>query len=61
MHIPVLTMKPFVGLKGPDPGSTLVSQKIHTLLVISASAYGVQTKVLPEAVWGDAGTKFPHP
>ena len=36
------------------------SKHIPTLLALSASIHGVHTEVSPEAIWGDARTKFPH-
>ena len=35
--------------------------KIPTLLAHLASIRGARTEVSPEAIWGDAGTKFTHP
>ena len=37
------------------------AKQIPTLLSLSASIRGARNKVSPEAIWGDAGTKFPHP
>ena len=39
-----------VGLMDPNPGSALSSQENRA-----------RNEVSPEAVWGDVGTKFPHP
>ena len=62
MQIPVPTIEPFVALVGPDPGSELVfpNKSLHYWR-FSASIRGMQSEVSPEAVWGDAGTNFPHP
>ena len=49
-----------VGFGGLDLGS-LLAKLFPTPLALSASAYGAWTKVSPETVWGDAGTKFLHP
>jgi hypothetical protein len=61
MQILVPATEPFVGLMGPDPGSELVSQTNP----YTTGPFGISprsaTEVSPEAVWGDAGTKFPHP
>ncbi len=38
-----------------------LAKQIPTLLALSESTRGVRTEVSPVAVWGDAGTKFPHP
>ena len=46
---------------GPDPGATLVSQTNPYTIGPLALARKVRTEVSPEAVWGDAGTKFLHP
>lgn len=49
-------------LSGPWPRFNVnLSKQIPTLLAISASIHGARTKVSPEAVCGDAGTKFSHP
>ena len=49
-----------VGLVGPDPGLALSSQtNPYTTGPFSINPR-VQTKVSPEAVWGDVETKFPH-
>jgi len=48
-----------VGLRGTDPGLALVSQTNP----YTTGPFGIRawTEVSPEAVWGDAGTKFSHP
>ena len=30
-------------------------------MALLTSACGVQSEVSPKAIWGDVGTKFPHP
>ena len=61
MQILILVMEPFVGCVGPDLGSTLVIQRNPYTTGPFASSCGARTEVSPEAVWGDAGTKFLHP
>jgi len=53
----------YVGLRGTHPGSELVAPtKINpTLLALSATTHVAKAAVSPEAVWGDAETKFPNP
>jgi len=36
------------------------SKQNPTLLALSASIHLARIEVSPKAVWGDAGTKFPH-
>jgi len=50
-----------VGLRGPDPGSTLISQtNPYTIGPFGISPRSAD-KVSPEAVWRDAGTNFLNP
>ena len=54
--------EPFVGLRGPGPGSELARNQQNPL---TTGPFGndllAQAKVSPEAVWGGVGTRFPHP
>ena len=62
MMIPVLETEPFVGLRGPDPGSKFMDKPTNPP---TTGPFGndllAQTKVSPEAVWGGVGTKFSDP
>ena len=58
----VPTTEPFVGSRGPDPGSDV--QGLLTNPYTTGpfdSDLLAQTKVSPEVVWVGAGTRFPHP
>jgi len=61
MQILVPATKPFVGFVGPNPGLTLVSQTNSYTNGPFGTAHGARIEVSPEVVWGDVGTKFPHP
>jgi len=50
-----------VGLMGRDLDSMLISQENPYTTSTFASIHGAWTEVSPEAIWGDARTKFPHP
>lgn len=45
---------------GLTQGQRWLAKQIPTLLALSAWACEARTEVSHEAVWGDAGTKFPH-
>ena len=61
MQIQVLETEPFVGLLGSDPGLALISQTNPYTTNLFGISHGARTEVSPKAIWGDAGTKFPHP
>ena len=59
--IPVLTTEPFVGLRGPGPGSELARNQQNPLTIDPFSNdLLAQAKVSPEVVWGGTGTRFPR-
>ena len=54
--------EPFVGSRGPDPGSDVqvLSTNPYTIGPFGSDLL-VQAKVSLEVVWVDVGTRFPHP
>ena len=58
----VLAKEPFVGSRGPDPGSEVqgLPKNPYTTGPFSSDLLA-QAKVSPKAAWEGVGTRFPHP